>query len=95
LIKSMSYWVYILYSESTGSYYKGQTQDIEERIIRHNNGYEKSTKKGIPWKLIWKTEKADRSSAMRLEKKLKNMTRSKLIDFINKYNERGVGPDVP
>ncbi|MCX6328100.1 MAG: GIY-YIG nuclease family protein [Bacteroidia bacterium] len=91
----MSYWVYILYSESTGSYYKGQTQDIEERIIRHNNGYEKSTKKGIPWKLIWKTEKADRSSAMILEKKLKNMTRSKLIDFINKYNERGVGPDVP
>ena len=64
-------------------------------MIRHNNGYEKSTKNGIPWKLIWKTEKADRSSAMILEKKLKNMTRSKLIDFINKYSEKGVGPDVP
>jgi putative endonuclease len=84
----LSYWVYILFSESTDSYYKGQTQNIEERLFRHNNGYEKSTKRGIPWELIWKTEKSDRSLAVKLEMKLKNMSRDKLIDFIKRYSDK-------
>jgi len=84
-----------LHSESTDSYYKGQTQNLPERLSRHNNGYEKSTKKGTPWKLIWKTEKADRSSAVKLEMKLKNMNKNKLFEFINKYQDGIEGPDVP
>jgi len=31
----MSFWVYIIYSESIDSYYKGQTDDLSERIRRH------------------------------------------------------------
>ncbi|MBP6512087.1 MAG: GIY-YIG nuclease family protein [Bacteroidia bacterium] len=46
------YYVYILYSISTGSFYKGQTSNLEERLKRHNSGSEKYTYKGIPWKLI-------------------------------------------
>ena len=90
----MSYWVYIIYSESTDSYYKGQTDDLALRIKRHNNGWEKATKRGIPWKLIWKTEKADRSSAIELEAKLKNLTRKRLLEFIAKY-PMVEGPDDP
>jgi putative endonuclease len=78
----MSYWVYIIYSESTDSYYKGQTDNLTERLIRHSSGWEKSTKYGAPWKLIWSTEKVDRSSALKLEKKLKNLSRIRLIKFI-------------
>ena len=81
----MSYWVYILYSESTDKFYKGQTQDLELRLNRHNNGYEKATGKGIPWKLIWKSEMPSRSSAVKLERKLKNINRKNLLDFITKY----------
>jgi putative endonuclease len=91
----VSYWVYILHSESTDSYYKGQTLNIDDRLIRHNNGYEKSTKRGAPWNLIWKTEKIDRSSAVNLEMKLKNMNKEKLIEFIRKFDNGIVGPDVP
>jgi putative endonuclease len=81
----MSHWVYIIYSESADSYYKGQTDNLLDRIKRHNNGWEKATKHGIPWKLMWSAEKADRSSAMKLEKKLKNLTRDRLIKFMKNY----------
>ncbi|MEZ4783712.1 MAG: GIY-YIG nuclease family protein [Candidatus Kapaibacterium sp.] len=30
--------VYILQSESTGTYYVGQTQDVHKRLLRHNAG---------------------------------------------------------
>ena len=55
-------------------------------MIRHNNGYEKSTRKGIPWKLVWKMEMTNRSAAVVLEKKLKNLSRYKLQEFIKKHN---------
>jgi putative endonuclease len=83
----MSYWVYIIYSESSDSYYKGQTEDLQDRITRHNNGWEKATKSGIPWKLVWKAEKPDRSSAITIEKKLKNLSRKRLIEFMSKYSD--------
>ena len=83
----MSYWVYILYSESTNNFYKGQTVDLKERITRHNSGFEKATRHGVPWQLIWSTEKPDRSSAVVLEQKLKNLSRKRLIEFISKYRE--------
>jgi putative endonuclease len=48
---------------------------------------EKATQFGAPWILIWKIEKPDRSSAIILERKLKNLSRQRLIDFMNKYPE--------
>ena len=37
------YTVYILYSPSLNQFYKGQTSNIDNRLIRHNSGYEKFT----------------------------------------------------
>ncbi|MBK6264680.1 GIY-YIG nuclease family protein [Marivirga sp. S37H4] len=67
----MSFQVYILYSKKLGQYYVGQTSDIEERLIRHNLGHGKHTRKGVPWILVWSIEVADRSEAMKLETKIK------------------------
>jgi len=33
----MSYWVYILQSESTGKTYTGQTSDLKRRLNEHNH----------------------------------------------------------
>ncbi|MGC9472074.1 MAG: GIY-YIG nuclease family protein [Bacteroidales bacterium] len=44
----MGYCVYILYSPSADSFYKGQTADLKDRICRHNYGYEKATLHGRP-----------------------------------------------
>jgi putative endonuclease len=91
----MYYFVYILYSQSTDTFYKGQTSDLSDRIMRHNNLSEKATRSGAPWKLIWSTAKPSRAEAMRLEKKLKNLSRVQLQKFMNKYKEGVAGPDDP
>ena len=90
----MKYTVYILFSLSTNTFYKGQTNDISTRLKRHNAGFEKATKSGIPWMLIWSTEKQTREEAVQLEKKIKNMSRDKLIEFILKYSDNIAGPDA-
>ena len=89
----MCYLVYILYSESLDSFYKGQTNDLADRINRHNLKQEKATRTGVPWILIWSTEKPSRSDAMILEIKLKNLSRKRLIDFMIRYAEGVAGPD--
>ena len=91
----MPHWVYILYSETADTYYKGQTDDLDDRLKRHNNKWERATQHGAPWKLVWKTEKSDRSAAMSLERKLKNLKRERLEEFIRRYSEGIAGPDVP
>ncbi|MFY0651860.1 MAG: GIY-YIG nuclease family protein, partial [Cyclobacteriaceae bacterium] len=72
------YTVYILYSKKLDSYYKGQTANLEDRLRRHNAGYEKSTTPGIPWRLVWSTKKPTRGEALVLERKLKNLNRIQL-----------------
>ncbi|MFZ0612734.1 MAG: GIY-YIG nuclease family protein [Desulfobacterales bacterium] len=51
---------YILQSHTAGRYYRGQTDDIEKRLIQHNdpeNTFTRTTSrlKG-PWRLIHKIE---------------------------------------
>jgi putative endonuclease len=91
----MSHFVYILYSESLDMFYKGQTKNLSDRIMRHNMNQEKATQNGSPWTLVWSTKKPTRSSAMILERKLKNLSRKRLIDFILKYPEGVASPDDP
>ncbi len=83
----MSCFVYILYSDSFDKFYIGQTNDVESRVKRHNAGTEKATKPYLPWRLIWFTEKSSRQEAMELEKKLKNLSKSRLLIFIQKYSQ--------
>jgi putative endonuclease len=82
----MPYYVYILASVSFERYYVGQTSDVEARLARHNRGAEPSTSPYLPWKLAWKGEKPTRGEAMKLEKKLKNLSRLRIKAFIEKYS---------
>ena len=77
----MSYFVYILESLKNGTYYIGSTQDIEERLKRHNQGRSKYTKTGMPWKLVYTEKFSDRSSALKRENLIK---RRKKKDYIEK-----------
>jgi putative endonuclease len=85
-LKAMKiYQVYIQYSQNFDTYYIGQTQDVIERLERHNKGYEQSTSRYKPWKLVLTISKSSRNEALKLEKKLKNLSRSRLEQFIIKY----------
>ena len=81
------FYTYILYSPKLGSFYKGETGNILDRLDRHNRGYEKATQFGVPWILLWKGAKESKSEAKLLERKLKNLSVKRTIDFILKYSE--------
>ncbi len=89
----MTYYAYILYSINLAGFYKGHTNDIEMRLGRHNSYQETYTKKGVPWKLLWYSEKHSKSGAYSLERKLKNLSRNATVKFMLKYEEGIVGPD--
>ena len=76
----MSYWVYILHSTTRDQLYIGQTQDIDKRLKRHNQGYVKSTKNRGPWELYYSKMYPSRSAAMKTERQLKNLKSRSRID---------------
>ena len=76
------WFVYLLLCGDS-TYYCGITKDIKRRIHEHN-----STKRGAkytrsrrPVSLIGFKEVESRSKALRVERKVKNLPRSKKIDF--------------
>jgi putative endonuclease len=72
--------VYILYSGLSSRYYVGQTDNIEIRLNRHNQGKVPSTRFGIPWDLVLEIEVENRSQAMILERKIKKRGAKRFID---------------
>jgi putative endonuclease len=82
----MMFHVYILFSEKFQRFYIGQTNNLTDRLNRHNSGYERATAPYAPWKLILSIEKPNRSEAMVLERKLKNLNKEDLKKFIAKYS---------
>jgi len=55
-MEKQGWYLYIIYSASWDKYYTGITQDLEDRLLRHNQGRNKSTRGGAPW-IIKYTEK--------------------------------------
>ena len=72
--------VYILFSKTSSRYYVGQTSNIENRLKRHIQGNIKSTKYGIPWKLVLQIEVKTRFEAIVLENKIKKRGAKRYID---------------
>ncbi len=66
------YFLYILVSLKKNSYYVGSCSDIEKRLTRHNNGYVKSTKNFVPWKLVYKENYDILSFARKRESQIKS-----------------------
>jgi putative endonuclease len=66
------YYVYIVKSLSTGKKYIGHSQNLEERLARHNSGREQSTKTGKPWVLVYNEVFDTRALAMKRERQLKS-----------------------
>jgi predicted GIY-YIG superfamily endonuclease len=70
---AMTYFVYILESESVaGRFYVGITDGLEERVRRHNRGFVRHTSKYVPWRLRTYVGFADTQRAFAFEKYLKS-----------------------
>ena len=70
------FFVYILYSSNYERYYVGQTNDLSDRLRRHNSGYVRSTKYYAPWELVYFEEFETRAQAMKRESALKGLKSS-------------------
>ena len=67
------YYVYLIISKNKNSTksYVGYTNNIENRIKKHNDGKGAKSTRGRFWKIIFKKKFKKRSSAMRYEYFLK------------------------
>jgi putative endonuclease len=76
--------VYILYSEKIDRYYTGVTEDMAWRLERHNVGWGKYTKRGIPWKVVYIEKFNSKSSALCREREIKNRKSRQYIESLIK-----------
>lgn len=66
------WYVYVLLSQKRQYWYIGSTKDLRKRILRHNTGKNKSTRYGMPWKLIYYEAGLDKEDARMRERYLKS-----------------------
>ena len=76
------FFTYILHSESKDRYYIGHTHDLDLRLERHNAGWSRSTKSGIPWKIVYFEEYQAKSEANKRELEIKRKKSRKYIENI-------------
>jgi len=66
------WYVYLLKSKKNGHWYIGSTKDLRKRISTHNQGKNRSTKSGLPWKVIYCEIGLNKEDARAREKYLKS-----------------------
>ncbi|MFN2429288.1 MAG: GIY-YIG nuclease family protein [Cryomorphaceae bacterium] len=81
--------VYIIFSAKWDQYYIGLTENIEARVEYHNAGKNKSTRGGAPWKLAYREEFDDATSARKREYQIKAKKRRKYIQWFLSANRYG------
>ncbi|MDP3988157.1 MAG: GIY-YIG nuclease family protein [Candidatus Levybacteria bacterium] len=74
------YFTYILQSEKDGRYYIGSTNNLENRLERHNKGYSRYTKNKGPFKIIYQEGYNTLSEAKKREYYLKSLKSRKAIE---------------
>jgi putative endonuclease len=78
----MTYFVYILQSQRDGSYYIGYTNNLEERLKRHNEGRSVFTRPKLPWVVVYRETFDSRGEAMKRERELKSRKDREVISAL-------------
>ncbi len=76
------WYIYIIYSEKINRYYVGIIENLDWRLERHNKGWGKYTKRGIPWKIVYSENYETKSEALKREKEIKNKKSRKYIEYL-------------
>ena len=70
------WWVYILYSVSSGRLYTGTAKDPQFRLTRHNAGKgARSTRFGRPWIIVYMEPAETNANALRRGRAIKKLSR--------------------
>lgn len=79
------FYTYILKSKQNGSYYIGSCQDLEIRLKNHNGGQVKSTKRYMPWELVYYEQYNLLADARKREKQIKSWKKREAIEELIKH----------
>jgi putative endonuclease len=71
-LESEMFYVYILKSSITKKHYIGCTDDLERRLLEHNNGKVKSSKAYKPWAMIYTESYNTGNEAFKRERQIKS-----------------------
>ena len=73
------FYTYILQSNKNKELYIGYSSDLKKRLLEHNQGLNFSTKRYIPWSIIYYEACKEKSDAKRREQYLKTTQGGRLI----------------
>ncbi len=78
----MPFFVYIIYSSSLDQYYVGHSENIQDRLFRHNNSGSKATKKTNDWTLVYTETFTTKAEAAKRELEIKKKKSRKYIEWL-------------
>jgi putative endonuclease len=78
-ILSDMYYTYILRCTTDGSFYKGHTNNLNDRLKQHNSGKSDYTSRKGPWEIFYYEEFNTRDEAIKREKYFKSAAGRRFI----------------
>jgi putative endonuclease len=83
-------WVYILRCRD-GSFYTGWTSNVEKRLAKHAAGDgSRYTASRLPVELMVAIPMADRSAALREERRIKRLARTQKLELVERHAARAL-----
>ena len=79
----MPYSVYIIYSSKNNIYYKGYSENLQNRLREHNEGFSRFTSDKGPWDLVWHKEFETKKEALIEEKRIKKLNHNSILKLIS------------
>jgi putative endonuclease len=76
------FFVYIIQSKKDFSFYVGQTNDLDARLSKHNDGFSKYSSSKTPWHLVYFEMLDTRMEAIKREREIKLKKSRKYIEVL-------------
>jgi putative endonuclease len=67
------FFAYVLKSLKDSTYYYGYTSDLNKRLLYHNSGKSKYTRKKMPWIIHYSEKYSKKNEALKREKFFKSI----------------------
>jgi putative endonuclease len=77
------FYTYIIWSNNYEIFYKGITQNIEHRLLEHNNDLSRFTSGKGPWVLVYLKQHTSKREAIWEEKRIKRLSDRSIHSLIN------------
>ncbi len=80
----MSFYFYIIFSNSLNKYYIGHSADLKERLRKHNYNHKGFTGKASDWQIVYSEKFPTKEQAYARERQVKNWKNRERIEQLAK-----------